>query len=112
MKKQLAAIDIENYLNNLDLNFIPQLSKIVNIDKYSRKLADNADHFCLFDENELIGFIAMYCNNLKSKTAFISSVSIHPNYTGRGLAKKVLREAVRYAKENALSTNSVGSGFQ
>ncbi|MFV0590523.1 MAG: GNAT family N-acetyltransferase [Draconibacterium sp.] len=99
MKRKLQKIEIEKYLNDLDQNFIPQLSTLVNIQDYSNKLAEHAEHFCLYHNNSLIGFVAMYCNNDESKIAFISSVSIRPDYTGKGLAKNLLGEALQYAKK-------------
>jgi [ribosomal protein S18]-alanine N-acetyltransferase len=62
----------------------------VGIEEYIKKLAAKAEIFSLFEKG-CKGFVAFYCNNIESKSAFITTVVVHPNARGKGIAKMLLR---------------------
>jgi ribosomal-protein-alanine N-acetyltransferase len=86
------------YLDN-DNSFSPSLSEQVNIADYVKKIKDNATTFEVWDNN-IVGLIAGYFNDTEGKKAYITSVIISPNYQGRGIASRLLREVIDYACKN------------
>ena len=82
--------------NNL---FKPKLSSIVNLHEYAEKLSKKSVQFCCYIDDNLVGMLAMYANDYTEKTAFITSISVLKDYQGRGLAKQLLMNAVKYADD-------------
>jgi ribosomal protein S18 acetylase RimI-like enzyme len=96
--KKLTANEIFNYLSVLDKNLIPPLSLRVNIWNYSEKLQNNAVHFCVFDDNTLVGLAACYFNNFSEKTGYVTSFSVTEPYLRKGIARELLNMITDYAK--------------
>jgi len=88
---------IKSHLLGCDFN--PPLEEYVeNIDRYIEKIINNAERFELWDDEKLIGFLACYANNLKTKEAFITMISVLPEARGRGIATKLLGNAREHCK--------------
>ncbi len=92
-KKEIAA-----HLQKCKDNFIPSLDKSVDIDDYSKKLADKAFTFEAWNGEELAGLIAGYFNDPLGQTGFITNVSVVKEYSGEGIASQLLLNCVEYAK--------------
>jgi len=99
MRVALSHFEIKQYLDEVDKYFDPPLSSYTNVHDYSKKLSKYAETFCWFERERLIGLVAMYCNTLETRKAFITSVSVHPDFRKKGIAKKLLREAIKFASE-------------
>ena len=63
---------------------------LIGIDEYIEKLSENAEVFAFFEKG-CKGFVAFYANNIESKSSFITTVIVHPNARGKGIAKMLLR---------------------
>jgi len=106
---QAKRSDILNHLRSCNDSFIPPLDQKVDVDNYSRKIFENADTFEAWSENELIGLIAAYCNDVK-KRAFITNVSVAEEFSSKGVASELLEICIKYIegkqfKEIALEVN-------
>ena len=95
---QLDFKTIYNFLKKCDNLFIPKLSSIVNLKEYSEKLSKKSIQFCHYVNGNLVGMLAMYANDFTEKTAFITIMVLIKEYQGRGLAKQLLIDAIKYAK--------------
>ena len=84
---QASAQLIAEHLLRCDADFIPQLSSRVEISSYSQKIASKATRWEAWSDGTLVGLVAAYCNNSESGTAYISTVSVLPEWTGRGIAR-------------------------
>jgi ribosomal protein S18 acetylase RimI-like enzyme len=87
------------HLKACDETFIPPLSQRVIIKDYAEKLFRFAERFEYFEENTLIGLLALYCNDPKKETAFISNLSVLEKWQKRGIAKKLLNSAIDFLQE-------------
>ncbi|UFH59363.1 GNAT family N-acetyltransferase [Sulfurovum mangrovi] len=77
--------------------YIPSLSEQVSsLENYAEKLANNAQTFIAQDEGDDIGIVSMYCNDLETKVAFISTFGVKINYSGKNVAKELLNSALKH----------------
>lgn len=80
---------IAQHLFKCSDSFSPALSSYINIDEYAHKLHDKSVRFEAWHDSLLVGLIAVY-ELENQRTAFISNVSIDPDYTGSGYAGHLL----------------------
>lgn len=78
------------HLKRCDSDFIPTLSSRLDIDHYAQKIVENAHTFEAWTHDDLIGLVAAYCNSSDRRTAFITSVSVLPDWQGQGVAAQLL----------------------
>jgi len=98
MNTKLPYSLIHKYLLENDTQFNPNLSKTVNILEYSRKIAKFAEHFTIIDKNCIIGFAAVYMNDVSSQIAYLTYINIGREEQGKGYGKKMLEEIINLAK--------------
>lgn len=97
--KTATEQQICSHLKECDTNFVPLLSKRVNITEYSKKLADKSITFEAWHEHTLVGLIATYTNT-ETLTAFITNVSVLKNYMGLGIAAELMNRCIEYSQQN------------
>ena len=88
--------DVLQHLVKCNENFIPALNEKVDIKAYSQKIAKNSITFEAWINNELLGLIAVYFNDGKKKTAFITNVSTIKKYSGSGIASQLMEMCISY----------------
>ncbi|WP_262731121.1 GNAT family N-acetyltransferase [Alloalcanivorax marinus] len=93
---------VVDFLRLVDGYFYPPLHLRVDIDDYAIKLAHHATNFFLVAENRDIAHSAFYCNNAKYRVAFLSSLSIHPEFRGSGAAGHILQETVKACHQRGM----------
>lgn len=101
-----CILRIENYedmlevIKNFDNIFNPSLSKrITSLEVYTKKLEENAFIF-IAKELEVLGFIAFYANDTKSRIAYITLLAIQPFAQKKGIGKKLLNLCIKTSKIN------------
>jgi len=104
---RLTEEEIFNYLSDIDQHLIPSLSSRVNIRDYSKKLHQHAVHFCALDNTNLIGIALCYFNDPEGNCVYISSFSVLKNYHNQGIAGKLLKTVVEYAKSEGFEKLSL-----
>ncbi|MER2561167.1 MAG: GNAT family N-acetyltransferase [Myxococcaceae bacterium] len=92
-----TATDIEAHLSGCDADFEPRLSLRVEISSYSKKLVSHADRFEAWSEGNLIGLVAAYCNDMTTRRAFVTSVSVTRGWGGRGIGAELMMKCVAHA---------------
>jgi len=92
--------DIIDHLYRCSSNFEPPLDSYTNIEEYGNKIYKNAKNFEAWENDVLIGLVAVYYNDLKTRMGFITSVSVIKEKQGQGIAHKLLENAIRYGREN------------
>ncbi len=95
--EELIALHLE-----CDKDFYPPLTSRVNIESYCSKLLENAVIVTCRDGGELVGIIAIYCNDIRTKSAFISSICISPKYRGKRLSNQLMGLAIEKAKDSGM----------
>jgi ribosomal protein S18 acetylase RimI-like enzyme len=103
LMNKASEVDIYRHLLKCDADFIPTLSSRVQVNKYARKIIDNAIRLEAWSGNVLIGMVAVYCNNQEKNTAFITSVSVLRMWTGKGIATQLMSHCIEYTKESGIS---------
>lgn len=58
------------------------------------KFIKNGNAIVILDDNHVIGFLNLYCNNFETRKAYICNVYILDEYRGKGLSKKLVDEAI------------------
>lgn len=74
------------HLRVCDSDFIPPLSQRLSVSAYALKLMDKAARFEAWCDTDLVGLVALYCNDSSKSSAFITNVSVIPQWQGRGIA--------------------------
>lgn len=93
-----TAAQIADLLRACDAGFVPPLSARVDIDAYAAKLAAQARLVEAWDGDALAGLVALYCNDHATGVAHISNVSVAPAHARRGIAARLLGEALAIAR--------------
>lgn len=91
-----SASEIAAHLRRCDREFRPALSARVDIDEYAAKLRAKAECFESWDGDALVGLLAVYCNDTADGSAFITSVSVLPEWAGRGIATALIGDCIAY----------------
>ena len=97
-----SVSEILNFLIQCDEDFIPPLSSRVTLNHYADKIAQKSKRFEAWHEDQLIGLVAMYCNDSENSKAFITNVSVQSAFARRGVAKKLLQQCIEHAKLNEI----------
>lgn len=93
-----SVAEIADHLLRADAAFEPALSSRVEIRAYAQKLQDVAVRFEAWLGEELVGLVASYCNQLNGGKAFVTSVSVWPEYQGQGIAGKLMRQCIEHVQ--------------
>lgn len=88
-------------------NFMPPLSNTVDLELYSKKIVENSVTFEAWINNELVGLIAAYFNDLKQETGYITNVSTIKEYHGKGIASQLLNSCINYGKQHQFKVISL-----
>jgi len=99
--KESSQKDIFLHLRKCNQSFVPVLSNKVDLAKYSTKIFDYAVTFEAWEESEIIGLIAAYFNDDKSKKGFITNVSVIPDRNNKGIAGNLINMVKDYASKNS-----------
>jgi ribosomal protein S18 acetylase RimI-like enzyme len=95
--KKASLQEIKTHLEECSDSFFPPLSSYVNINDYSKKLYKLSSTFEAWENGKLVGLVATYMNDQK-KEAYISNVSVLPDYQGKGISKTLLNRTIKEAK--------------
>ena len=89
-------LQIVEHLRACDSAFVRNLSKRVDIDEYANKLFEKSERIEAWHETVLIGLIAFYCNQPNKLIAFITSVSVSPDWARKGIASNLLDRCLKH----------------
>lgn len=94
---------IKEHLEKCSIHFAPALDTYVNINDYSVKIKNKAIRFEAWNNNILVGLIAMYVNPSEG-IGFITNVSVDIEYKGHGVASDLIKQVKEYASKNGIET--------
>ena len=92
-------LGISAHLSRCDNTFIPPLSSRADIAGYAWKMVEKAERFEAWAGGELIGLVAVYCNNPNRSTAFVTNVSILPAWRGKGVASQLMANCISHVHQ-------------
>lgn len=102
---QATRQQISNHLKVCSSQFSPSLDSYVDIKVYAEKIAKFAITFEAWEESDLIGLVACYLNDKSSKIGYITNVSVFKRFQGKGIAKKLLKDA--FSRASSLGFNEI-----
>jgi ribosomal-protein-alanine N-acetyltransferase len=91
--------DIVEHLYRCASNFEPPLDSYTNIEEYGSKIFEHAKTFEAWENNILIGLVAVYYNDMETRIGFITNVSVVKEKQGLGIAHILIENAIDYGKE-------------
>jgi ribosomal protein S18 acetylase RimI-like enzyme len=97
-----GQLALAEHLHRCQADFRPALATRTTIDAYAEKLATRAERFEAWRNDELIGVVAMYCNDPRGREAFVTSVSVDAAARGKGVASALLERAVGHARTHGM----------
>lgn len=89
---------VEAHLRACDTRFMSLSADADALPAYAKKLASRARRCEAWAGQALVGLVALYCNDSHSRTAFISNVSVLPDWGGKGIATRLLGSATELAR--------------
>jgi len=92
------AAQIAAHLAACDADFVPPLSRRVDIAAYADKLVGHAVRFEAWEGGRLVGLVAAYCNDPDGCRAFVTSVSVLRGWAGRGIAVALMERCLSHAR--------------
>ncbi len=98
--KKATEEDILRHLQACDNNFLPPLSKKINLEAYSKKIYDNTITFEVWYNKTLVGLVAAYFNDADNIVGFITNVSTIKEYGGQGIASKLMNQCILYGQQH------------
>lgn len=96
---QASAEHIRALLLACDATFFPALSTRLSIEDYAAKLAAHAVRAEAWYGPRLVGLVATYCNAPNREIAFVTNVSVDPEFQRRGIGKQLVCRTVRVADD-------------
>lgn len=102
LSNQASAGQIAEHLLYCDAYFVPPLSGRVEISSYAQKMVDKATRFEAWASGTLAGLVAAYDNNQEKRIAYITSVSVLKEWTGQGIAERLMNQCVEYVKASGM----------
>jgi ribosomal protein S18 acetylase RimI-like enzyme len=90
--------EIESLLAQVERDFDPPLSETVDLAAYAEKLALKATNFALYSEGQLAGLVAVYCNDLVNKVAYLTLAAVRKEHRGAGVGSGLLQDAIGYLR--------------
>ena len=87
------------HLESCDALFMPPLSERLDIAAYASKIKQFAACFECMNDDQLVGLVAMYCNDNQRQQAHITSVSVLPGFQGKGIAQHLMTMAIAFAQK-------------
>lgn len=99
VENKASEAEIAEHLLRCDADFVPPLSKRLEINDYAKKIFAHATRFEAWSDNKLLGLVAAYYNDQKNRVAFITSVSVLREWAGKGIAAHLMNQCIEHAKK-------------
>ncbi|TAN49289.1 MAG: GNAT family N-acetyltransferase, partial [Rhodospirillales bacterium] len=93
-----SITEIACHLTACDADFVPPLSHRVEIHGYAQKIVSKATRLEAWSGGRLVGLVAVYCNDQEGRVAYITSVSMLKEWTGKGIGARLMKQCVEHAK--------------
>lgn len=107
LSNKASEAEIAEHLLRCDADFVPPLSGRVEMQDYARKIANKATRFEAWSGGKLIGLVAAYCNDQVKRIAYITSVSLLKDWTGKGIGARLMAQCTEHAKVSGMQRISL-----
>jgi len=107
LSNKATEAEIADHLARCDTDFVPPLSSRVEINDYAQKITSKATRLEAWSGGTLIGLVAIYCNDKKSRIAYITSVSVLHEWMCKGIAANLMKQGIEHAKMSGMQQISL-----
>lgn len=114
---RLSPEEVLNLISTLDVELANRLSRVVDLEEYSRKLSANARFIIGYADTNIVGLLAFYENSDKNEL-YVPYVCTSHQYRRRGFAHLLMSSLINYADTTersitleVLDTNSPAISF-
>lgn len=97
---EASKAEIAAHLFRCDADFMPPLSNRIDVDAYAAKIVSNAIRLEAWNGGNLIGLVAIYCNDKKNFLAYITNVSVQREWAGKGVGNRLTQKVIELAKKS------------
>ena len=97
-----------DFLSTIDQDFSPCLSSKVSLKDYVIKILGNAELIVDVDCT-LRGLVVLYCNDMVNGKAYISLCGVRKEFRGKGIARQLMMNAIKVAKDRGMSVLGIHS---
>lgn len=94
-------VDIDKiciFLALINNEYNPPLDTKVELRQYAEKILNNAILLVEMIDENVVGMVVLYCNDENTKKAYIPLVGVLPTYQHRGIASKLMKEAIAFVR--------------
>lgn len=96
-----------DFLQRVDKDFRHSISSKVDLREYATKLVNRAYVSTAIEGDQIIGLVALYCNDTEKRMAYIPFVAVDSRHRGRHISKALVASAIAYARGNGFKTIAV-----
>jgi 1-aminocyclopropane-1-carboxylate deaminase/D-cysteine desulfhydrase-like pyridoxal-dependent ACC family enzyme/GNAT superfamily N-acetyltransferase len=103
--KYSKTIEVErltSFLNDIEGDFIPPMSKRISIPDYAQRLHDKAELLIALSGDEVVGLVGFYCNDQTRKNGYLSILGVKKEFRRSGIGTKLLQTAIDTIKETGI----------
>ena len=90
------------FLNAVEQDFVPPLLKRINVFEYYNKCRSKAAFAVCRQEDEIVGLVVFYCNDVLKKEAFAVLLAVKKEWRGNAIAKALLDCAASFSKQHGM----------
>lgn len=108
-RRQADIERIQVFLAKVNDEYRPPLNAKVNLHTYAEKILENAVLFVEENGIDIVGMVVLYCNDEKGKRAYIPLVGVLPAWQRRGIAGRLMWEAIAYVKQKGYKVLGIHS---
>lgn len=98
----LSIKRVSGVLRDLDNDYAPALSTIVDIDLYAEKLVSRAVVLLATIEGKDVGLVAIYVNDQINCIGYISTIGARQDVRGKGIGRALMESALNVAKSHGM----------
>ena len=102
-KECISLSDLTKFVKFVDKDFTPPLLGRVDIDAWLCKIYATGSLVLAINEDDIIGCLLFYANDLTSKEGYISYLVVDARYRGFGIAKSLLNECFKISRCNGMT---------
>jgi len=78
------------------------IDRVGDLEKYARKLAENAIVFSICMEDKVLGFAACYCNDKLNKQAYLAQIAVNDAYRRLNLGSCLMKLCIETARQKGM----------
>ena len=90
------------FMEEVDLDFNPPLKGRADFNGLIDKVLSNGYCYVAFNDNNIIGAIMFYCNDLTSKVAYINYYAVLPERRQKGIGSQLMDFSLKKSLEQGM----------